>query len=87
MPSIRSHVYRDSLTVNQSRNQPSPVAGIEHVILEVVKWKQEAGQPITTAEGMELSNSLINGKLLQDKLKIFQRSRKKSPTSLLSRKY
>ena len=37
MSSVCSRVYRDSLSVNQSRNQPSPVAEIEHGILEVAK--------------------------------------------------
>ena len=64
MSSICSRDYRNSLTVNQSRNQPSPIAEIEYVILEVAKWKQESGQPITTAEGLELANLLINGKPL-----------------------
>ena len=48
---IRSRVKRQSLTVNPSNNQHTPVQEIEPVLLKFATWKQEAGQPITPSEG------------------------------------
>lgn len=45
---------------------------IEPVLLQFAIWKQEAGQPITPNEGVQLENSLIDGKPLQDELKAWQ---------------
>ena len=60
--SIRNRAHRKSLTVHGSQNQHSPVAAIEPIILRIVVWKQEAGQPITPTEGLQLANSLIQKK-------------------------
>ena len=78
---------RDSLIVTQSNNQHIPVEEIEPVILKFAKWKQEAGQPITPTEGLQFANSLIDGKPLQDELKVYQPSQGKQPTGLLSIRY
>ena len=85
--SIRSCVYRNSLTVNKALNQPIPTHDIEKVLLQISMWKQEAGQPISVSEGLDLANSLIDGKPMQNDLKIFQASKKKNPSGLLSRRY
>ena len=50
-------------------------------------WKHEAGQPITPTEGLTLANLFIDQKPIQDKLKVFQASKKKTPTGVLSTKY
>jgi len=85
--SIQSRVYRNSLTVNKSQNQYIPTQDIEKVLLQVSTWKQEAGQPISVSEGLDLANSLIDGKSMQDDLKKFQESKKKKASGLLSRRY
>ena len=84
---VQTRITRNSLVVNSSQNKMSPVHEIEPVILQVCLWKQEAGQPITPTEGLALANSLIDQKPIQDKLKVFQASIKKTPTGLLSTKY
>ena len=56
---IRSRVKRKSLVVDNSKNQNSPMLPIEQIILQICQWKQDAGQPITPTEGLELANSLI----------------------------
>ena len=78
--SIRSRVYRNSSTVNNALNQPIPTHDIEKVLLQISMWKQEAGQPISISEGLDLVNSLIDGKPTQNNLKIFQASKKKNLT-------
>ena len=84
-------IYRrfscQSITVNKHSNNESPLAQIEPVILQLVVWKQEAGQPVTPTEGLLIANSLIEDKPIQEKVKDFQASRKKSPTGQLSKKY
>jgi len=70
--------------VNRARNQPIPTYDIEKVLLQISMWKQEAGQPISVSEGLDLANSLIDGKPMQNDLKIFQESKKKNTSGLLS---
>ena len=60
---------------------------VEMDLLQISMWKQEAGQPISVSEGLDLANSLIDGKPMQNNLKIFQASKKKNPSGLLSRRY
>ena len=60
---------------------------IEPIILQICQWKQDAGQPITPTEGLELANSLIDGKPIQNKLKKFQKQKEALPTGILSKRY
>jgi hypothetical protein len=48
---------------------------VEAVILKFALWKQEAGQPITSGEGIELATSLINDTPVEMEVKAFQKSR------------
>ena len=63
------------------------MAQIEPILLQISLWKQDAGQPITPTEGLCLANSLIDGKSIQDQLKILQAQKKAAPTGILSKKY
>ena len=83
---IQSRIRRKKLTVLKTDSQ-SPMNPVEPVIKQIVVWKQEAGQPITPAEGLAVVNSLIDGTEVQNKLKEFQRSKQKPPTGVLSNKY
>ena len=69
---IKIRVLRNSLTVDAQCNQKSPMAQIEPVLLQISLWKQDAGQPITPTEGLCLANLLIDGKPMQDQLKMLQ---------------
>ena len=73
--------------MNKLHNQYIPTHAIEKVLLQVSIWKQEAGQPISVSEGLDLANPLIDGKSMKDDLKIFQESKKKKASGLLSRRY
>ena len=84
--SIQSRIRRNSLVVSR-QNNVSPVADIEPILLQVTLWKQQAGQPITPSEGLALENFLIDQKPLQSRLKVFQMSKKKAPTGILSTKF
>jgi hypothetical protein len=55
---ILSRLQRKSL-VTSSRGVRSPMEKVERVILKFALWKQEAGQPITSGEGIELATPLI----------------------------
>ena len=84
---ILSRIYRNSLHVNTCQNQTAPLLPIEPFLLQIAMWKQEAGQPITPSEGIQLANSLIDGKPTQDRLREFQKSIKAEPTGLVSAKF
>jgi len=75
--------------VDAQCNQKSPMAQIEPILLQISLWKQDAGQPVTPTEGLCLANSLIDGKPIQDQLKILQAQKKVAPTGILCkyRKY
>ena len=83
---IQSRIRRNKLTVLATDSQ-SPMCPVEPVIKQIVVWKQEAGQPITPAEGLAVANSLIDGTVVQKELKAFQLSKQKPPTGVLSNKY
>jgi hypothetical protein len=87
METIRTRVKRKKLVVDKSCGNLSPVEEIEPVLLQFAIWKQEAGQPITPTEGLQLANSLIDKKPIQSKLKEFQMSRGKDPSGQLSKSY
>ena len=69
---VRTRVKQKAVPVTSSLNQDSPVAKIEPVLLQYTIWKQEVGQPITPAEGLQFANSLFDGKPHQIELKLFQ---------------
>ena len=84
---ILSRIYRNALHVNSCQNQTAPLLPIEPFLLQIAMWKQEAGQPITPSEGIQLANSLIDGKPTQERLKEFQTSIRAEPTGLVSAKF
>ena len=84
---INSRLLRKSPTVNVPRNKYSPMLFVEPIILQIVKWKQYANQPITPTEGLTLANSLVEGKEVQENIKNYQRMLGKKPTGKLSAKY
>ena len=49
---IQQRVLRNSLTVDNSCNQQSPLLSIEPILLRISLWKQDAGQPIIITEGL-----------------------------------
>ena len=60
---------------------------VEPVIFEFALWKQEAGQPVTTGEGIALATSLIQNTELERKVQAFQTSRYGNDTWSLSNSY
>lgn len=50
-----------SLFVDQCNNRTAPLLQIESLILQIALWKQDAGQPITPVEGVELAISSLIG--------------------------
>jgi len=85
---INTRLLRKRLVITgRNVNKKSPMAAIEPVILQVVLWKQEANQPITPTEGLQLSNSLIEGKPIQEEIKKNQLMLKREPTGILSKTY
>ena len=80
---IKSRLRRNRQVLMTRGGVSSPLAPIEPVVMQIVVWKQEAGQPITPKEGLALVNSMIDGKPLQETLKTFQQSKKKQPTGML----
>jgi hypothetical protein len=70
---ILSRVAWNSLHV-KSRGARSPMAQVEPIIFEFALWKQEAGQPVTTGEGIALATSLIKNTELERKVQAFQTS-------------
>ena len=55
--STQSRIYRNAITVNFFNNQRFPMLPFDPVILQIVLWKQEFGQPMNPKEGLEISNS------------------------------
>jgi hypothetical protein len=68
---ILSRVTRKSLHV-KTQGVRSPMEQVETIISEFALWKQEAGQPITTGEGIALATSLIKNPELERKVQAFQ---------------
>ena len=84
---IRVRLHRGVLDVDESKNHVSPVKPIEKVLIQYVIWKQNAGQPMTTTECVELANSLIEGTEVEKSLIKWQKNIKKSGTGRLTKKY
>lgn len=84
---ILSRIYRNSLHIDKCQNKATHLIQIEPLLLQVALWKQDAGQPITPFEGIDLANSLIDGKPIQTKLKKIQASIKIEPTGVVSAKF
>ena len=84
---ILSCLARNSLQVDICNKKTAPLFPIEPLLLQIALWKQDAGQSITPAKGMELANSLIDGKLIQTRLKSFQTSIKTEPTGVVSENF
>jgi hypothetical protein len=83
---ILSRIGRQSLQVN-SRGVKSPMEEVEPVIYEFALWKQEAGQPVSSGEGIALATSLIENTPLERKLQAFQASRYGKDTWRLTNSY
>ena len=60
---------------------------VEPALLQIVLWKQEAGQPVTPAEGLAVANSLVSETSIETEIVSWQESRGKQGTGLLSTKY
>ena len=69
------------------RIKPPPLLEVKPILLKLALWKQEAGQPITASEDLLMANFLIDGNLIQTKLKVFQSSINASSTGTLSAKF
>ncbi len=83
---ILSRISRKSLQVN-SRGGKSPMEEVEPVIYEFALWKQEAGQPISSGEGIALATFLIENTPLERKVQAFQASRYGKDTWSLTNSY
>jgi hypothetical protein len=70
---ILSCISRQSLKVD-SQGVKSPMEVVEPVIYKFALWKQEAGQPISSGEGLALAASLIKNTPLEGKVQAFQAS-------------
>ena len=60
---------------------------VKPVILKFALWKQEAGQPITSGEGIELATSLIKDTPVELEVQQFQKSRHGKDTWCLTNSY
>jgi hypothetical protein len=60
---------------------------VKPIIFEFALWKQEAGQPVTTGEGIALATSLIQNTELKRKVQDFQSSCYGKDTWSLSNSY
>jgi hypothetical protein len=83
---ILSRIGRQSLQVN-SRGVKSPMEEVEPVIYEFAPWKQEAGQPVSSGEGIVLATSLIKNTPLERKVQAFQASQYGKDTWRLTNLY
>ena len=77
---ILSRIRRNSLLVDRPGAR-SPMEKVEPVILKFALWKQEAGQPISSGEGIQLATSLIKGTPIEKEVQAFQKSRHGKSTS------
>ncbi len=77
---VLSRIRRKNLLVDRPGPR-SPMEKVEPVILKFALWKQEAGQPITSGEGIELATSLIKGTPVEKEVQAFQKSRHRKSTS------
>jgi hypothetical protein len=83
---IISHLQWKSLLA-VSRGVGSPMEKVEPVFLKFALWKQEAGQLITSGEGIELATSLINDTPVEMEAQAFQTSRHGKDTWCLTNSY
>ena len=84
---MQQRVLRQSIVVDVSNNQKSPLQDIEPILVQLALWKQDAGQPITPSEGLLIANSLIQSKPVQLELMALQERKKRTPTGVLSTGY
>jgi hypothetical protein len=84
--SERLNAVKKSLLAS-SRGVRSPMEKVEPVILKFALWKQEAGQPITSGEGIELATSLIKDTPVELEVQQFQKSRHGKDTWCLTNSY
>jgi hypothetical protein len=70
---ILLRIGQQSLQVN-SWGVKSPMEEVELVIYKFAPWKQEAGQPVSSGEGIALATSLIKNTPLERKSQAFQAS-------------
>lgn len=73
--------------VSSDNRNRSVVHEIEPMLLMFVLQKHEARQPITPKEGLELANSMIDGKQYQVRLREWQAKRKRKVTGKLTKKF
>ena len=93
--SYTGHIKKATIIKRVKRKNPvviscgarSPLELVEPVILEFAVWKQEAGQPITSGDGIELASSLIKGTPTEEDVKSFQKSRHGKDTWILTNNY
>ena len=83
---ILSRISRQLLQVS-SRGVKSPMEEVEPVIYEFALWKQEAGQPVSSGEGIALATSLIENTPLEGKVQAFQASQYGKDTWRLTNSY
>jgi hypothetical protein len=83
---ILSRLQRKSLFA-AGRGVRSPMERVEPVLLKFALWKQEAGKPITSGEGIELATSLINNTPVETEVQAFQKSRHGKDTWCLTNSY
>jgi hypothetical protein len=68
---------------NLKRGPTSPALQIEQILLIQAKYRQEAGQPLKPSEGIALANSLLEGSVIQEKVRDFQKVLGKEPSGEL----
>ena len=80
LSTIRSRLYQNSIECNH-RGTSSPMEAIEPAILQIAIQRGRMNQPLTVAEGLQLSNSLIKkGSKLENDVKMYLNKREQLST-------
>jgi hypothetical protein len=69
---MMSHVGQHSLLVDINGGR-FPIEKVKQVLFKFALWKQEAGQPVTSRESIELTTSLIKDKPTEIEVQAFQK--------------
>ena len=72
---ICARVKRGYLKANHAHNQVTRMLHVEALLFQIVLWKQDVGQLFTPKRGLNLTNSFIDQKLIQEVVKEFQCSK------------
>jgi hypothetical protein len=76
---------RNDAFANLKSGPTSPVAQIEPIFLLIqAKYRQEAGQPLKPSKGEALTNSLLEGSVIQEKVRAFRKVLRKEPSGKLT---